>query len=278
MFDRRAVVHASWLPNYLQAFGLAGLSLLYRVARTARSTDAEPMPVAVHGLGTIWLRGPAHDHTIFQQVWVKREYDLATIAPDRWKALTEAYAGMERPVILDAGAHIGMSVLWWKRMLPRAQIIALEPSLANFAVLQRNLAGIEGVHTLHAALAARPGTVRIEAPNSGDSATRTRIDGEGEAIRAVTVDEIMADFGVRDFLLVKMDIEGAEEEVFSGPREWLDCTHVVSIETHDWLWPGRATSRTLWAAVGERRFDVLTSGENTWLFRCPAPSPNRASG
>ncbi len=248
---------------------MAGPSLFWRtLGIRTRDRDAPEM-LHVPGIGDVWLRARQRDDRIFQQVWVKREYDIAAAAPRHWAALWRAYENTERPVILDAGAHVGLSVLWWKRLFPRALIVAVEPSSANMDMLRRNLAGKDGVQFIQAALGAQGGApLRLDQAGSADSSTRTSPDGSGEEVRTIGVDDIMQLADTTELLLAKIDIEGAEERLFAEDRAWMDRTRAIAIETHDWLWPGRATSRNLWAAVGERRFDAIAAGENTLLFRC----------
>lgn len=256
-----------WLPNCAKAFGpLAGAATWARVARLDRAAAPGPAPVRVPGVGTVHLRARARDHAVLQQVWVKRNYDLAARAPEHWPALRAAHEAAERPVVLDAGAHVGMSVLWWKRLFPRATVVALEPHPENFALLGRNTAGVRGVVALNAALAPEPGTARV---GGLGAAARVGQDGDAE-VPAVTVAELMDRFGARELLLVKLDIEGAEEALFAqdADLDWLDRTRALAVETHDWLFPGRTTSRGLWRAVGARRFDVGWAGDTTLLFRC----------
>lgn len=138
MVARRPATGVRWLPNYIKAFGHAGPSLFWSVSRLDRADVADAMAVRVPGLGQVWLRPRARDHAIFQQVWIKREYDLAAAAPRHWRLLQEAYEASDRPVILDAGGHIGMSVLWWKQLFPRAHVVVVEPSSANLSVLRNN--------------------------------------------------------------------------------------------------------------------------------------------
>lgn len=268
MADTSLLRYARWLPNYVRAFGPAGLRVLLQVRRFEHASGAEPVPLDVPTLGKVWLRAQAHDQAVFQQVWVKREYDIPGVAPAHWASLWQAYEAAERPTILDAGAHVGMSVLWWKRLFPRAHVVAVEPSSANLALLRRNIEGLDGVTVLHAALAGQEGRLRLDAPDSGSAATHVGAGGSGEEVAATTVGRILESQGTDELLLAKIDIEGAEADVFAGDLAWMDRTRALVIETHDWLWPGKATSRNLWAAIGARHFDVLHAGENVYLFRC----------
>ena len=262
-----------WLPNYIKAFGpLAGLSMMWRVASLDRAGRDTPAPIIVPELGEIWLRAALHDHSIFQQVWVKREYDLALAAPGHFPALRQRYqATLERggkPVILDAGAHIGVSVLWWRHLFPEAWIVAIEPSLANLAVLKRNVAQLKDVIVLHAALSAEAGSLKIANKVAGGSAVRVKAEGTGEDVPAITVAQVLEQAEAEEILLAKIDIEGGEAALFAANLAWLDQTHALVVETHDWLYPGEGTSRSLFAAIAARHFDFLTHGENILLFRC----------
>jgi FkbM family methyltransferase len=272
MISNKHTPNIRWLPNYVKSFGpVAGLSLMWRVAVLDRAGAQAPAPIMVPGLGEIWLRAALHDHSIFQQVWIKREYDLAAAAPRHFTAIQQRYQAAldsgRKPLILDAGAHIGLSVLWWRHLFPGARIVAIEPSSANLAVLKRNVAGLEDVIVLHAALSAEAGSLRIASTVAGGSAVRLNAEGTGEDVPAITVSDALAAAEAEEILLAKIDIEGGEAGLFSGNLAWLDQTHALAVETHDWLYPGEGTSRTLFAAIAARHFDFLTHGENILLFR-----------
>lgn len=261
-----------WLPNYVKAFGpVGGLPLMWRMARIDRARKDIPVPVVVPELGEIWVRAAMHDHSIFQQIWVKREYSLAVSAPRHFAVLMDHYRASLacgcKPVILDAGAHIGLSVLWWRRLFPEAHIVAIEPSSANLAVLQRNVAKLNDVTVLHAALSAKTGSLRIADTVDCGSAVRVNAEGTGELVRTITVAQVLEQVGAKEILLAKIDIEGSEAELFADHLAWLDQTHALTVETHDWLYPGQGTSRSLFAAIAARHFDFLTSGENVLLFK-----------
>lgn len=276
MARRQPATDLRWLPNYLRGFGLlAGARLFLRIRRLDRADSAAAEPVDVPGLGRIWLRAAQRDHAVFQQVWIKGEYHLAGAAPPQFERLMAAYRGMlaagQRPLILDAGAHVGMSVLWWRRLFPEALILAVEPSPANLAVLRRNLEGVPGVVIRQAALAGAPGTLRIAGSGEAGAAVRLAETAEGESVPAVTVPQLMQEAGAERLLLAKVDIEGGEAAVFAADPTWLDRTEALAIEPHDWLFPGAGTSRPIFAAIGSRHFDFVGHGENMLLFRHPPP-------
>ncbi len=67
--------------------------------------------------------------------------------------------------------------------------------------------------------------------------------GAPGAIAAVTIDGLMQRYGATRNLIVKVDIEGAEDTLFRSNTGWLDRTDLLIAETHDWLFRGRAPAR-----------------------------------
>lgn len=261
-----------WIPNYIKTFGvIGGLRLWGRMVRLDRADHEEPGAVVIPNIGAVWLRASTRDHAIFQQVWIKREYDLSASAPLQFQRLMSVYmnciANGRQPLILDAGAHVGMSVLWWRSLFPKALIVAIEPSSANLAVLRRNVASLEDVTILHAALAGKSGSLRIVDSSVGGSAVRVKSEGTGESVPAVTIAQVMEQVSANDVLFAKIDIEGGEADLFAHDLDWLDHTHALAVETHDWLFPGEGTSRPLFPAISTRSFDFVANGENILLFK-----------
>jgi hypothetical protein len=66
--------------------------------------------------------------------------------------------------------------------------------------------------------------------------------------------------------LFKIDIEGAEYEVFSDPEssEWIASVDAIAIELHDRFRPG--CSRAFFSRVGELTIEK-TMGTNTFVAR-----------
>src|SRR5438105_3045769 len=65
------------------------------------------------------------------------------------------------PVILDCGAHIGVSILFFKKLYPHAKIIAFEPSRETFKLLKLNVEqnNLHDVELVNAAVSDRAGEI-----------------------------------------------------------------------------------------------------------------------
>jgi FkbM family methyltransferase len=268
---------APWLPNYIKTWGLIPGSIVFaRIVRLAAQNFCSIESIRIPDFEqTIWLRAGLHDISIFQQVWLDREYDLRQTP--HFARLEASYqrilANGRRPLIIDCGSHIGMSVLWWRRMFPEAQIVAIEPSVANLSVLCRNVEGFDNVTVLHGGVWHQGGTLSIQNPDAGMAGFRLGETTTAEGtVRAYTIAEIMADSGCQECLLVKIDIEGGEASLFEENLAWLDQTHCLAVELHDWLNPWSGSSRSLFRATSERHFDYLLRGENILCFQHLPPS------
>ena len=91
-----------------------------------------------------------------------------------------------------------------------------------------------------------------------------KIHPEISTVRSFTLKEIMDKYNSSTIDLLKVDIEGAEKELFSSNYEyWLPRTKVLIIETHDRLKQG--CSKSIFAALASYNFSLDIKG-NTLIF------------
>lgn len=163
------------------------------------------------------------------------------------------HRAMARPgTIVDAGAHEGRLTVPLAG-LPGSHVIAFEPLPSAFRRLQAATASVSGRVTLRPeALSDRAGTVTLAVPRVGGVAQEewASIAKDYEAIRAAdprieavetwTVKTIPLDaLGLTDVTAMKIDVEGAEEEVLRGALDTLRrCCPVLSIEIEERHRPG----------------------------------------
>jgi len=173
-----------------------------------------------------------------------------------------------RPLIVDAGANIGASPLYFLANLPNARVVAIEPDLANFELLLKNVQGLD-VEAIRAALSAGMGRARVLDPGRGHWAYRTQPitddDVSPDSVPRVTVNSIYCSHRCGFFpFLVKVDIEGAEKELFSGNTEWVARTPLIIVELHDWMLPKKGTSRSFLQCVANLDRDFITIGNDVF--------------
>lgn len=177
----------------------------------------------------VYVRIGTTDTTVLRQILIEEHYDM------RCRTVPK--------VILDAGANIGLSAVFFANKYPEATIIALEPELSNFRLLQKNVAPYPQIKPLHAALWKENRQINLIDPCQGHHGFQTVEGSPGEGaqpglVQALTVDVIMSSMGLNAVDLLKIDIEGAEKEVFENSAKWIDKVEMVMAELHDNLKPG----------------------------------------
>lgn len=142
-------------------------------------------------------------------------------------------ASSNAPYILDCGANIGLSVIYFKSLYPAARVVAFEPDPDVFEVLDGNVRAFDlkdvvllskGVWTSNSVLQfiADPvyGLGGYIAPDGGDS-------------RAVEVPVVrLRDYLGKSIDMLKLDVEGAECEVVSDCADMLKNVKNIFIEYH----------------------------------------------
>jgi FkbM family methyltransferase len=247
-------VDRAWLRRYRRVFGWRGLlyyltaEMLGRRREVALKLPDHPAPIYVR-LGT-------SDVGFYDQIVRRGAYDLPLTRPPQ--------------VIVDAGANIGLASRFFAARYPQARILALEPAAVNYAQLCKNVAGVSGITPLRAALWSEAGEVEMANPTGRHGAFRTQRPGlaQGTAIErapAVTMSGLMASYALSHIDLLKVDIEGAEREVFADAVAWIDRVGVIIVELHDRFQRGCALS----FYTATQGFEVERHmGEHVCVARC----------
>jgi FkbM family methyltransferase len=133
------------------------------------------------------------------------------------------------PYILDVGANIGLSLLYFKRLYPRSIITAFEADPTIFKHLEHNVrsAGYPAINLCHAAVWKEPGTVRF----FSEGADAGRIENAGSS-GAVVPSVALAPYLTKPVDLLKIDIEGAETEVIQSCGTLLAGVKRLFVEYH----------------------------------------------
>jgi FkbM family methyltransferase len=238
------------LTWYYGNYGLRGL-----LAISAYRLFGHPKEVAIR---PPYIRNPVHlrlktsDEATYVQIllWGQYAFDLP----------------FSPRVIVDAGANVGMASIFFAHKYPGAKIIAMEAEASNFDVLARNVRPYPAIIPIHAALWSRDGEIGVcEAdPASGVSGNWAFVtrEGPGVKVRAMTMPTLMKELQIQAVDLAKIDIEGAEKEVFEA-GDWIKSVRCLMIELHDRFRPGCSEAVNS-AAEG---FSRLQRGETTLYLR-----------
>ena len=174
-------------------------------------------------------------------------------------------------VVVDAGANVGLAAVWFAHKYPGARIVALEPDPENAALLRLNTSRHPEVEVLEAALWREDTTLDLLDPGGGSWSMQVRESDEAPAalgrVEALSMPTVLERFGIERVGLLKVDIEGAELELFDDASAWIDRVDAIAVELHDRFRPG----------CSRRFFDATTAfpvsvqrGENTFVLRTTA--------
>jgi FkbM family methyltransferase len=254
---QRLNVHLRRLRRYRRALGIqkglkayARLLLLEKFDRNERLVQIE-----VPGYRyPVFLRTHTSDVEVFEQFFVNRVFEFPLPASARF--------------ILDCGANVGYSAIHFAHRYPEAKIISVEPEISNFEILKRNVDAYPNITAIQAGIWNKPGRLKII--NYGIALWGIQVaeseEQDSETMPAITIEELLTRSPTGRIDILKMDIEGAELEVFStGYESWLGVTDVMIIELHDRIRTG--CSKSVYAATSKDNFNQWQDGEHVCLIR-----------
>lgn len=182
---------------------------------------------------TVYFENSEEYHRIKREVWGANTYyveldDYPTINQDN---LT----------ILDLGANIGLTTLYYKKLYPSSKIVAVEPLPINFQLLEKNMFEnqVERVTLENFAISSREGSEEMFLDSSDDKWYSTAgfnpggWSGDQESERIVVETKPLSYYlETYSPQLVKMDIEGAEERAILSAKDSLSKASIYLIEFH----------------------------------------------
>jgi FkbM family methyltransferase len=176
----------------------------------------------------IYLRMGSSDGFVLEEIFLTHVYEPVTSAGNTLGPVKQ---------IIDLGANAGFSVRLWRHRFPEARVIAVEPDPGNFAACKRNVEAAGGgddnhVQLVQACVAGKPGTVYLDRSAEECAFTMTSTQS-GEPIPALTLPMILDQCHADDVIdILKIDIEGAEREMFADCASWLGRVRSIMIELH----------------------------------------------
>lgn len=210
------------------------------------------------------------DKGVITQIFHNHDYEVR-----QWKqgvSLINYYNQMnsnETPLIIDAGANIGASALYFLNIYKKSFVYSVEPDINNWHLLEINTANYKNKFNFHGGIASADGKLKLIDPGLSDWGFRTEVTLETEnTIRCISPKSILAsDYakGMKPFIF-KIDIEGSENELFQKDVDWMAKFPLIIIELHDWMLPFSGSSKNFFKSLVAYDFDFIHRGENIFLF------------
>lgn len=137
----------------------------------------------------------------------------------------------DEPFIIDCGSNIGLSILYFKQMYPKAIILGFEPDPYLFNELKNHLASyrFQDVILTQKAVWKQDGTLRFHQ----DKSLGGRLIGDDSKQSFIQVQTIRLKDHLNQYVdFLKIDIEGAEYDVLIDCAENLENVENIFIEYH----------------------------------------------
>jgi FkbM family methyltransferase len=144
--------------------------------------------------------------------------------------------------VIDLGANIGLAALYFANQYPASRVFAVEPNPANYALLNVNLQALVDSGRCQTFNAAIWGRETLLVANPLPSPERYNCFSVREILpeehcptplKGMPMVDLVAVSGFTTVDILKVDIEGAEVQLFRGNLDWLERVRALLIEFHD---------------------------------------------
>lgn len=197
------------------------------------------------------------DYDVFDQIFIFKEYDSIL------KMFLLNDFSQQQKVIIDAGANVGYTSVFFAKALKEFQIFAIEPSPQNCEIYQKNTKEFENIKIYPNALSEKPNkyfNLDRDFRDGKDWSISTKEAKDG-AVKGISIDEIIEENKLDYISLLKIDIEGAERFIFKKENklDFLKITQIIAVEIHDEY----DVRETIYDILTENNFFLFESGELT---------------
>jgi FkbM family methyltransferase len=172
--------------------------------------------------GTLFARRFHTDIAVLWGAFKKRECDVALSRPPR--------------LIVDGGANVGFTTVFYASKYPDAKVVAVEPDRENFELMRRNCRMFPNVLLMQGGLWNSDTHLEIENPGVASWSFRLRETPAPtpNSVKGITIRKILCQCNAAEIDILKLDIEGAEEFLFAeGCDDWIGNVRTIVIEVHN---------------------------------------------
>jgi len=208
-----------------------------------------------------YIRNHSSDVFVYRSLITDNEYNFVS--------------SQEPEVIIDAGAHIGLAAIQFANKFPNAKIISIEPEKNNFYLLEQNTKKYSNIIALQAALWDKVGEIELLDTGFDSWGFMTANDSQHDKynvpllqkkhnVRSVTIESLFSEYNLSRIDILKMDIEGAEIEVFRNHSPWVNHVRSIIVELHGRIRPGCGKA---FRKIAKKFDDVAIAGEDFYLSK-----------
>lgn len=161
--------------------------------------------LAFEGRGFVFHANGRVDFAALHEVFVDREYEFPY--------------SQDPKVIVDIGANVGDTAIYYSLLFPKAKIYVIEPNPNVHENLERNVKQFNNVTICKLAIAPDTGSTAFFFGDShlGSSVNKRDQHTKSLAVASFTLEDFCKNYGISEIDILKFDIEGGEEYLLASP-------------------------------------------------------------
>ncbi|NHI94398.1 MAG: FkbM family methyltransferase [Candidatus Lokiarchaeota archaeon] len=181
--------------------------------------------------------------------------------------VNEFFTPKKGDIILDVGSHIGyFTLIAAHRAGSEGKIICVEPDPRNYKLLKMNIVknGLKNIILFHGALGSKSGLTEFiidENPLESELSVESNHFKKIISVKMLTMDALMEKLHIKQVDWIKIDVEGAVNDVLLGGKTTLQNKNKMIIETR-----GETTLRIL-SDYGYTYYPLLDPKYNYYLAK-----------
>jgi len=256
----------SFLREWAPRMSLASALRLRNYAIRERLGRLRP-----HHMLVLHMKRPFHAKIALREVGSDMATFQEIVKQEVYKPISCRLPGFQ--TLIDLGANIGLATLYLAQNSPGCQVLAVEPNPDTHRVLKHNLQSLSRAGRCRTLRGAVWGAHRLLSlvPEAGQDRfsmfTVSKVRRVPEAdlkVEGYTMPELLEYAGFESVDLLKVDIEGAEVELFKNDMRWLERVGCLAIEFHE----GTREASQFDEVMTCHGFQILPGGNHTvWAAR-----------
>jgi len=170
----------------------------------------------------------------------KGREDASVVAEACELTLRKYFEEVKAGVFIDVGAHVGKyTVKVARQMADKGKVVSVEPEPGNFSALKTNieLNKLTNVYAFNVACWNKTQELSLyHSPSwgTGLSSVKEKVSNHFTKVKGLRLDDILNNLGIDDVNLIKIDVEGAEEEVIQGARGIITKSEHLKVMFEAW--------------------------------------------
>ena len=203
------------------------------------------------------------DSVTANQIYLNNEYCINDLLRNNeiYHTYRKILSNNKIPLIIDCGGNIGLSSKFFATEYSGSKVICVEPEKSNFEMAINNCKELDNIKFLNCAVGSSPGYVNISNPKDNSNAFKVEYIDGADGIPVMTINQLINENPNSELFIIKIDIEGFEENLFSQNLEWIDKCPVMFVELHDWMSPKSMISKNFIKAIGDKDRDFISRNE-----------------